>query len=334
MPMLNETIDRYLATLHEPASQRAARADLVTFARWWEEQRGRAFDPTQLLAKDISAWVRHRQDVEERKPATINRGLSTLRRFGEWLVAEQMIRENPAKDVRDLPLEEHGPRSLPDDAVDAVLRAVQAEEEPYIRLRDGALLALLAYAGLRSQEACDVQLRDLDLDAGNVIVRLGKGRKTRRIPLHSDAVALLRRYLRELRCPDGLPAIGSDAEREPLLVAQDRTKVGHPLVPGMSTRLVRHRIAVLCQRAAAQLRAAAKKEPRVERAAQLTQMASQLDAASPHALRHSLARRMLRRGADLSEVQRVLGHSRLSTTGIYTVPDDDDLRDAIDRAGI
>nr|WP_255604488.1 tyrosine-type recombinase/integrase [Oscillochloris sp. ZM17-4] len=332
--MLNATTDRYLATLREPASQRAARADLATFARWWEEQRGRAFDPTQLLAKDISAWVRHRQDDEERKPATINRGLSTLRRFGEWLVAERLLRENPAKGVRDLPLEERGPRSLPDDAVDAVLRAVQAEEEKHIRLRDGALLALLAYAGLRSQEACDVQLRDLDLDAGNVIVRLGKGRKTRRIPLHSDAVNLLRRYLRELRCPDGLPAIGSDAEREPLLVAQDRTKLGHPLVPGMSTRLVRHRIAILCQRAADHLRAAAKKEPRVERAGQLTQMAAQLEAASPHALRHSLARRMLRRGADLSEVQRVLGHSRLSTTGIYTVPDDDDLRNAIDRAGI
>jgi site-specific recombinase XerD len=164
-------------------------------------------------------------------------------------------------------------------------------------------------------------------------VRRGKGRKARRVPLHSDAVSLLRRYLNELRCPDGLPTIGSDAEREPLLVAQDRTKLGHPLVPGMSTRLVRHRITVLCQRAAEQLRSAANKEPRVERAAQLTYMAAQLDDASPHALRHSLARRMLRRGADLSEVQRVLGHSRLSTTGIYTVPNDDELRDAIDRAG-
>lgn len=331
---MHATIDRYVATLREPASQRAARADLATFAVWWEQQRDRAFDPTQLLAKDISAWVRHRQDDEERKPATINRGLSTLRRFGDWLVVERLLTENPAKGIHDLPLEEHGPRSLPDDAVDAVLCAVQAEEEKVIRLRDGALLALLAYAGLRSQEACDVQLRDLDLDAGSVIVRRGKGRKTRRVPLHSDAVSLLRRYLHELRCPDGMPNIGSDTEREPLLVAQDRTKLGHPLVPGMSTRLVRHRIAVLCQRAAEQLRSAAKKEPRVERVAHLTQMAAQLDVASPHALRHSLARRMLRRGADLSEVQRVLGHSRLSTTGIYTVPDDDELRGAVERAGI
>jgi len=332
--MQDATTDRYLATLREPSSQRAARADLTGFAKWWEQQRGRVFDPAQLLAKDIIAWVRHRQDVEERKPATINRGLSSLRRFGDWLVAERLLSENPAKGTRDLPVDEHGPRSLPDDAVDAVLRAVQADGDRALRLRDGALLALLAYAGLRSQEACDVQLRDLDLEGGNLIVRRGKGRKARRVPLHSDAVALLRRYLHDLRCPDGLPLIGSAAEREPLLVAQDRTKVGHPLVPGMSTRLVRHRIDVLCRRAAEQLRAAAKKEPRLERAGQLLQMAAQLDVASPHALRHSLARRMLRRGADLSEVQRVLGHSRLSTTGIYTVPDDDDLRDAVQRAGI
>ena len=146
---LDATIDRYVTTLREPASQRAARADLATFARWWEQQRGRAFDPTQLLAKDITAWVRHRQDDEERKPATINRGLSTLRRFGDWLVAERLLNENPAKGIHDLPLEEHGPRSLPDDAVDAVLRAVQAEEEKVVRLRDGALLALLAYARRR-----------------------------------------------------------------------------------------------------------------------------------------------------------------------------------------
>jgi site-specific recombinase XerD len=172
---LDATIDRYVVTLREPASQRAARADLATFANWWEQQRGRVFDSSHLIAKDISAWVSHRQDDEERKPATINRGLSTLRRFGDWLVAERLLNENPAKGIHDLPLEERGPRSLPDDAVDAVLRAVQAEEEPHIRLRDGALLALLAYAGLRSQEACDVQLRDLDLDVGSVIVRRGKG---------------------------------------------------------------------------------------------------------------------------------------------------------------
>jgi site-specific recombinase XerD len=327
-------VEEFIATLREPASQRAARADLTTFMRWWETQRQRAFDPAQVLAKDVRAWVQYRQDVEERKPATINRGLSTLRRFSDWLIDQRLLSENPVQHMRDLPLDERSPRALPDAAVDAVLRAVQTEEVKALRLRDGALLALLAYAGFRSQEACDLQLRDLDLDGATVTVRRGKGRKARRIPLHADALALLRRYLGEVRCPTGLPAIGSETEREPLLMGQDRTRVGHPLTPGMSTRLVRHRISLLCQRAAAQLRTAAEREPRLERVGHLMQMAAQLDAASPHTLRHSLARRMLRTGADLSEVQRVLGHSRLSTTGMYTVPDEDDVREAINRAGV
>jgi len=51
-------------------------------------------------------------------------------------------------------------------------------------------------------------------------------------------------------------------------------------------------------------------------------------------LRHSLARRMLSRGEQLPEVQRVLGHSRLSTTGIYLTPSEEDVRLAIERAGV
>jgi hypothetical protein len=104
---------------------------------------------------EVPKEVHNRQDDEERKPATINRGLSTLRRFGEWLVAEQLMRENTAKGVRDLPLEEHGPRSLPDDAVDAVLRAVQAEEEKRVagaaRLRRPALAGGVRCASARSR---------------------------------------------------------------------------------------------------------------------------------------------------------------------------------------
>lgn len=334
MQGINTTLQRYLDTLDVPATRRAVRADLLGFAHWWERQRERTFDPTEVVARDIVAWVQQRQEVEERKPATINRGLSSLRRFGEWLIDQQLIHENPARRMRDIPLDDRGPRALPDAAIDAVLRAAQEDADPALRLRDGALLALLVYAGLRSQEACDVQLRDVDLDAGMLVVRKGKGRKARRIPLHADAVVLLRRYMHELRCPNGLPEIDGPAEREPLLMGQARLRTGRPFVPGLSTRLVRYRIARLFHRAADRLRAAAGREARPERSGQFLLMATQLEAASPHALRHSLARRMLRCGADLSEVQRMLGHSRLSTTGMYTVPSDADLRAAVERAGI
>src|SRR5437870_11434143 len=90
-----------------------------------------------------------------------------------------------------------------------------APQNAILRARDAALLALLIYAGLRVQEVCDMQLRDLDLGSGTVTIRSGKAR---RVPLHPDAERRLRRYVESIRCPTGLPAIGSDQERELLLV--------------------------------------------------------------------------------------------------------------------
>lgn len=327
-------LDRYLATLDHPASQRAARADLTGFVRWWETKHQRPFEPQLWLAKDCDAWVRYRQDEDECKPATINRGLSSLRQFGEWLCVAHLAMENPAQACEGIPLETTSPKALPPEAVDALLRTIQREPDRFLRLRDTVLFTILAYTGLRSQEVCDLQLRDLDLDGAQLVVRKGKGGKARRVPLHRDVIMVLQRYLNEVRCPNGLPAVGSADEREALLVTKDRTKPGHPIAPGISTRLIRHRMHELCRQAADQLRVVAHKEPQRSKADQWRKLATQLERASPHTLRHSLARRMLQQGADLSEVQRILGHSRVTTTGMYTLPDDDDLRAAIERAGI
>jgi integrase len=82
-----------------------------------------------------------------------------------------------------------------------------------------------------------MQLRDLDLEGGMLTVRSGKAGKARRVPLHLDAARLLRRYLELVRCPEGLPALGSDQERERLLVGiAVTTNSGTPMladeVPG------------------------------------------------------------------------------------------------------
>ena len=86
--------------------------------------------------------------------------------------------------------------------------------------------------------------------------------------------------------------------------------------------------------AAAALHVSAEKTSDLTRADELRAIAAQLDGVSPHVLRHSLARRLLTQGAQLPEVQRILGHSRLSTTGMYLIPNEDDLRSAIERMHI
>lgn len=335
---MHSSVEQYLEVLRmkrrAPATLKVVRQDLTHFAVWWEQTRRRTFDPALLRYEDLRDWRLARQRDDGAAPATINRSLASLRGYCQWATLARLLTENPATDIEDVPTDPLAPRSLPTEAVDALLRVARAEPHPLLRARNEALLALLIYAGLRVQEACDLQLRDLDLGGGTVTVRSGKAGKARRVPLHADAQRLLRRYLEVVRCPEGMPAIGSNQERELLLVGIAMTMKGQPMRVGITQRVAQRTMQQLGQSAAHQLRTEAQRERDITRNEFLQDLARQLETVTPHMLRHSLARRMLERGAQLPEVQRVLGHSRLSTTGIYLTPSEEDVRTAIGRAGI
>ena len=332
-----EIIVQYLDDLatqdRSPATIRAVRADLRQFATWWETTHRQPWRVDVTSERDLRRWQRSRQIDDGAAPATINRAFSTLRRFCAWAVQHGYLADNPCTDLKDVATEPVGPQALPDMAVDALLRAARQQDDP-LRSRDEALLALLIYTGVRAQEACDIQLRDLDLRAGTLTVRSGKGRKARRIPLHADAVRLLERYLTQVRCPQHVPTLGSDDERSALLVRIDPATAGRPLTPGITARGVGKVVQRLGRRGAQLLRDSAAKLVDLQRIDELMLAAQRLDAVAPHQLRHSLARRLLTQGAQLPEVQRILGHSRLSTTGMYLTPSEDDVRTAIDRMHI
>ncbi|MBX0328399.1 tyrosine-type recombinase/integrase [Oscillochloris sp. ZM17-4] len=333
---MHPSIDTYLAYLVEkgrsPLTRKAVRGDLAGFAAWWEQERRRPFAPDLLREPDIHAWRLHRQRDAGAATSTLNRALISLRAYLAWAQKTGLIMTNPADEIKPLPASDPAPKSIPAAAVDALLRTVQSERSERVRLRDEALLTLLAHAGLRAQETCDLQLRDLDLDGMTLTVRRGKGGRTRRVMLNAETVAVLRRYLKQLRCPHGLPAIGGEAEREALLVGFDQNSPGQPMRPGMNQRLVQRVVAQRAHEAAERLRADAAGLSSLERAAELHDLARQLDDATPHTLRHSLARRMLAAGADLAMVQRTLGHSSIATTGMYLTPSDDDLRATMEQA--
>jgi site-specific recombinase XerD len=331
---MHPSIEQYLTVLHTrrraPATLKVVRQDLTHFVRWWEQTRRRAL----LRHEDLRDWQVVRQRDDGAAPATINRGLASLRGYCQWATMGHLLTENPAVGLQDVPADPLAPCSLPAQAIDTLLRIARAEQHILLRTRNEALLALLIYVGLRVQEVCDLQLRDLDLGGGTVTVRSGKAGKARRVPLHPDAQRLLRRYLEIVRCPDGTPAIGSDQEREKFLVGIEMTAKGQPSRPGITQRLIQRTVQRLGQQAARQLQAEGQRERDIQRRTELEHLARRLESVTPHMLRHSLARRMLSRGAQLPEVQRVLGHSRLPTTGIYLTPSEEDVRSALDRAGI
>jgi site-specific recombinase XerD len=333
---MHASISSYLTSLADkgrsPLTIKAARGDLVGFTTWWESRLSRPFDPSLRRTSDLQAWRLSRQKDDAAAPATIKRALVTLRAYCDWAKHAGLITENPVEEIKAIPTNPPDPKSIPPEAVDAILRAVRSEKDERIRLRDEAILALLIYAGLRAQEVCDVQLRDLDLAGGNVTIRHGKGGRMRRVILHPDAIQLLHRYLNKLRCPQGIPAIGSDAEREPLIAGFASTRAGRPMHPGVNQRLIQRVVEQRAHEAAARLRLDVQTVSSLERISVMLDLAQRLEHTTPHTLRHSLARRLLASGADLAIVQRTLGHSSIATTGIYLTPDEDDLRRAMERA--
>jgi len=339
---MSDILDTYLAQLAtrvtqrgqrpSPATIRATRADLAGFISWWEQRQRLTFDLTLVMEHDLLDWQEHRQLADGAKPATINRANASLRGLFAWAHAEGMIAHNPAVRLHDLASDtDTAPRSTPPEAVEWLFRLAAAQRDPTARLRDLALLTLLNDCGLRSQEAADLQLRDVDLGGAQLTVRAGKGRKPRRVPIVGESVQRIEHYL-AVRCPNGLPAIGSDTEREAFLIGQRADQPGQPWLPGMTTAAQRKRFAELRRAAAMKLRAQAQKERSLVRVGELLELARQLDEASPHRLRHSLAYRLLESGATPAYVKAILGHSRVSTALMYGKPTEQDQRDALARA--
>jgi integrase len=198
-----------------------------------------------------------------------------------------------------------------------LFRVAHRQENVLRRRRAEAVLAILVYTGVRCQEACDLQLRDLDLPGGTLTIRRGKGGLPRRVPLHASAQRLLQLYLNEVRVRGKAPRVGDMAEREPLLMSLDHSAQKQGGVAGVSPRGAATLILQLGKRAANQFRGVAERTSDIGRGTGTTHPRRSPRRSCLHMLRHSLARRLLHRGAHHPEVQRILGHRRLSTTGRY-----------------
>ncbi len=164
--------------------------------------------------------------------------------------------------------------------IDEMMSLLEVEEEPSPRgLRDKALLELLYGSGLRISEALSLDIDDVEI-SGKIIRVKGKGEKDRLVPITDKCKELLKRYLEQRNAFS--PAEG---ERAFFLGIQGK-------------RLHRREAYRIVDKA--------------------RKRAGVLYKIGPHTLRHSFATHMLEGGADLRSVQKLLGHSRLSTTQRYT----------------
>jgi len=213
-------------------------------------------------------------------PASVARHLVSLKVFFRYLQLEGVLQDNLAELLGSQKLWQRVPKVLSPQQVNDLFAAPQ-EGDPCWR-RDRALLELLYATGCRASELSNLRLRDLHLDGGFCVCR-GKGDKQRVVPLGARAAEAVEAYLQHER---------------PKLAAAVASATDWVLLSYRGRRLRRERIWELLKRYAR--RVGAPKE------------------VSPHTLRHSFATHMLAGGADLRQVQEMLGHASIATTQIYT----------------
>jgi integrase/recombinase XerC len=219
-----------------------------------------------------------------------------LRTFFQFLVREGMLELNPAKLVSTPRLEKKLPKHL---SIDEAIRFIESPDpETDLGKRDRAMLELMYATGVRVAELTTLNLADVDF--GNQLVRVtGKRRKQRIVPFGDPAGAAIRDYL-GVRDKFLLNAPISKRDEEALFLNYQGTRITTRSVGRMVDKYIR-----IC---------------------------AGMHNISPHALRHSFATHLLDSGADLRDIQELLGHARLSTTQVYTHVSMEKLVEVYDKA--
>lgn len=183
-------------------AERKSPATLTSYTRGVEQYVAycREHDLPPLQRSTLNLWTTHLLDNGAAAATARARQLG-VRRFSAWLADEGEIAADPFIGVKSPKLDETVIEPLTDDQLRALIKACQPPKgaEPRVALRhrrDEAMLRLMIETGMRAGEVVALELADVDLSAGTVIVRRGKGGKGRTAPFGPDAGLALDRYLR------------------------------------------------------------------------------------------------------------------------------------------
>jgi integrase/recombinase XerD len=215
--------------------------------------------------------------------------LTSLRFFFSWLVKTGRLLGDPTVHLPRPRRPQHLPRSL---KVSEVARLIASLPQTTLGLRDRALVELLYGTGMRRSELARLRLDDVDLEQRQLLIREGKGRKDRVVPLGKKAKKVLLDYLEH-----GRVKLLRGKEQNAVFLGRRGER--------LSCSQVTHRLAELGLKVHLKL--------------------------APHVLRHSCATHLLKGRADIRHIQRLLGHKSLQTTERYTKVEVADLREVIQR---
>ena len=290
--------DWFAALTHERGAAAhtlaAYERDLRQFLAWLRGELGHAPCLADLARLDAK---RFRAFMAHRRRAgfsgrSLARTMSALRSFYRWLEAEEVMSNRGVRQVA-LPKVAHGiPKPLTVVKAAAVVDAGPGAELDWIAARDAAVLLLLYGSGLRISEALGLTRSEAPTHTRDVLRIVGKGGKERLVPVLPVTQAAIERYID---------------------LCEIKLEPNGPLFVGVKGGRLSPRIVQLA----------------MERLREALELPA---TATPHALRHSFATHLLSAGADLRQIQELLGHASLSTTQVYTEVDRERLLAVYDKA--
>jgi integrase/recombinase XerC len=242
-----------------------------------------------VTQSDIRAHIasRHRQGMGS---SSLQRELSAIRSFYSFLLKMQCTDINPAQYVKAPKHVKKLPKTLDVDQINGLL---EAGTSSVLEVRDVAMFELFYSSGLRLSELAALNIEDIDLHDHSLLVRSGKGGKSRLLPIGAKAMVAINYWL---------------LQRIKLILSSETAMFITTRGKRLGQRSIELRLELWC-----------KKKGIVEHI-------------HPHMLRHSFASHLLEASQDLRAVQELLGHSNISTTQIYTHLDFQHLAKVYDNA--
>ncbi len=263
-----------------PLTIRAYRDDIAVLSEFIAPESLRS-----CTISDARAFIM--AEVESgRAPRSINRRLSALKSFYQYLLRRDLIEKNPFETIRALRCAQRLPNFVKDSEMSRIIEELEGDiinnRDDYTVVRDATVVLTLYFTGIRRAEAVSIKLSDIDLKEQCIKV-LGKGGKSRIVPLSDQITETLKKYLEKRE------EISCKTHENSLFLRENKSSVYTPLHSNDIYRIVKARLGVSGTSARH----------------------------SPHTLRHSFATHLLSNGVGIRSIQELLGHSSINSTQIY-----------------
>lgn len=278
--MLTEFI-RYLSAerRYSPLTVRNYKHDVEQFLAWLDCDESR-FDPRSVTTEQIREWIIFRTEEGKLSAGSMNREVASLRAFFRWLHRMGAVEKDIFRMISTLKTSRRLPAFVPESRMTTIVSECGPDSEDFLTERNSLIILMFYACGLRLAELVGIDRSDFSADYTSLRVR-GKGDKQRMVPILEFLREKILHYL-------GL------IERQNICISSEKalflTHKGKRISRSVVYRTVQEELT----RAGVQ----GKK--------------------SPHVLRHTFATHLLNGGADMREIQELLGHASLQATQVYT----------------